>query len=238
VTGLKGKARVIPVLVEGARMPSAEDLPADLKPLARRNALEITEPDFENDVARLVRTLAEALAEPPPGAAPPAPHDAVGPRRTGLHIGLVAAGLGLLALVAVVAWLGFYFSRGEGGTGGQALTSLPATATAPGTRAADADSFDPVGNWEVSGVGTDYRSSVEMHADRTYSARGTLRGVYGEGTGTWERGENPRVIFFKAKLADGGEATARMEVRGEQEGGYRAVHSFYGDLILRRVAPR
>jgi len=147
--------RLFPVLVEGARMPSAEDLPADLKPLARRDALEITEPDFENDVARLVRTLAEALAEPPPGAEPHAPHapHAAVPRRAGLHLGLVAAGLALLALVAVVAWLGLYASRDAGGPGGQALTSPPA----PATRAADADSFDPVGVWEAIGIGTDLR---------------------------------------------------------------------------------
>jgi hypothetical protein len=35
--------RVIPVLVEGASMPASGDLPDDLKPLARRNAFELSD---------------------------------------------------------------------------------------------------------------------------------------------------------------------------------------------------
>ncbi|MDT7809555.1 MAG: hypothetical protein QOJ70_3368 [Acidobacteriota bacterium] len=56
-TGLRRDIRVIPVLVSGARMPHPSELPDDLKSLAQRNALEITEPDFDNDVARLIREL-------------------------------------------------------------------------------------------------------------------------------------------------------------------------------------
>src|SRR5579885_2851705 len=47
LTALRRGVRVFPVLVGGARMPSEEELPADLQSLARRNALEITEQDWD-----------------------------------------------------------------------------------------------------------------------------------------------------------------------------------------------
>lgn len=57
----RADVRVIPVLVDGATMPDAEALPADLKPLARRNALELTDKRWDYDVAQLVATLRRAL---------------------------------------------------------------------------------------------------------------------------------------------------------------------------------
>ena len=58
--GLRAKTHVIPVLVEGTAMPAETDLPADLKPLARIQALELSDTRWEYDVQRLaqvVRTL-------------------------------------------------------------------------------------------------------------------------------------------------------------------------------------
>jgi hypothetical protein len=49
--------RVIPVLVGGAGMPKAADLRGDLKPLAQRNALTISDQDFQGDVAKLIKAL-------------------------------------------------------------------------------------------------------------------------------------------------------------------------------------
>lgn len=49
--------RVIPVLVNDATMPSADQLPDNLKPLARRNAIELGNLEFPRDVARLAETL-------------------------------------------------------------------------------------------------------------------------------------------------------------------------------------
>ena len=57
----RADVRVIPVLVDGASMPDAESLPADLKPLARRNAVELTDKRWDYDVAQLVATLRRAL---------------------------------------------------------------------------------------------------------------------------------------------------------------------------------
>jgi hypothetical protein len=49
---------VVPLLVEGARMPREDELPDDLKPLARRNGTEIRrDPDFHVDMSRLLSRL-------------------------------------------------------------------------------------------------------------------------------------------------------------------------------------
>ncbi len=53
---------VIPVLVEGVGMPSADDLPEPLKPLTRYNALELSDSRWDFDVARLVKRLETAVA--------------------------------------------------------------------------------------------------------------------------------------------------------------------------------
>ena len=64
---LKSTAVVVPVLVEGARHPRAEDLPKDLQPLARLNATELTERRFAEDVtdlARYIRKSRKAAKQP------------------------------------------------------------------------------------------------------------------------------------------------------------------------------
>lgn len=51
----------IPVLVDGARMPKAEELPSELRPLLRRNALEMSDARWTYDVSRLNDRLNELL---------------------------------------------------------------------------------------------------------------------------------------------------------------------------------
>jgi hypothetical protein len=60
-TALKRGVRVIPVLVEGALMPQASQLPEDLKPLARRNALSVGHDRFQADSERLIDSVGEVL---------------------------------------------------------------------------------------------------------------------------------------------------------------------------------
>ena len=55
---------VIPVLVHGARMPRADQLPDDLKDLAYRNAVELTHARWKSDVEVLVRALRPYLDAP------------------------------------------------------------------------------------------------------------------------------------------------------------------------------
>ena len=60
-TALKRGIRVIPVLVEGATMPDAGDLPDDLKALVHRNAIQLSHDRFRTDSERLESTLKGVL---------------------------------------------------------------------------------------------------------------------------------------------------------------------------------
>jgi hypothetical protein len=69
-TGLsRSDVTPIPLLVAGARMPRREDLPSELQPITRRNALELSEGRWAYDVGRLLDRLDELL---PDGVGPAA----------------------------------------------------------------------------------------------------------------------------------------------------------------------
>lgn len=63
---LGSRARVIPVLVQGAKVPKPEDLPETLGPLCYRNAVAIRpDPDFRRDVDQLVGALRQPELDVP-----------------------------------------------------------------------------------------------------------------------------------------------------------------------------
>jgi hypothetical protein len=82
-TALGRKIRVIPLLVANARMPRSDELPDPMKLLARRNAFEVSDVGFHENVSRLLEVLdhSDRAASPPAqkgrpvsaSAAPPAP---------------------------------------------------------------------------------------------------------------------------------------------------------------------
>lgn len=84
-TALSRRVRVIPVLVEGARMPTVEELPEDMKGLARRQALEVTEKRFQTEMEDLIGAIQSVLGgrkmKPEPARPPdrPTPQPAPGP---------------------------------------------------------------------------------------------------------------------------------------------------------------
>jgi TIR domain/PAN domain len=63
---LARKIRVIPVLVDGARTPKADKLPDSVKPLVRRNAVEVRNTHFGRDAEALASKLREALQDARP----------------------------------------------------------------------------------------------------------------------------------------------------------------------------
>jgi ABC-type Fe3+/spermidine/putrescine transport system ATPase subunit len=65
-TALERRARVIPVLVDGATMPARRQLPDDLAPLARLNALPISYDRYEYDEGRLITAIQKLLAAEAP----------------------------------------------------------------------------------------------------------------------------------------------------------------------------
>ena len=60
-TALKREIPVVPVLVRGAHMPKAEDLPEDIRELAYRNSVELTHARWKSDVQLLGHALAPYL---------------------------------------------------------------------------------------------------------------------------------------------------------------------------------
>ncbi|MET0682180.1 MAG: TIR domain-containing protein [Casimicrobiaceae bacterium] len=110
--------RVVPVLVDGAVMPRAEELPPDLAPLARRQAVELSHKYWDATSAELIRTLERVLdgdkaaggRKAPVASTPqPAPAEALSPvvdRRDVRHFWMIG---GVLALVA--AAVGLYLTQ-------------------------------------------------------------------------------------------------------------------------------
>ena len=98
---LRRSVTIIPVLVGGARMPSAGQLPAELAALGHRNALEVRDERFDEDAAR----LADAV-----GAHVPSGATSAGPLQS-LRARIIAATLVVAVLAgAVAAWRGFSIS--------------------------------------------------------------------------------------------------------------------------------
>jgi TPR repeat protein len=62
-TALVRKIKVIPVLIGGATVPKMAELPEALAPLSRRNAIELSDLRFHQDVDRLIGALEKALEQ-------------------------------------------------------------------------------------------------------------------------------------------------------------------------------
>jgi TIR domain/Sel1 repeat/SPOR domain len=60
---LKRNVRVIPVFVDGAKMPKASELPESLKGLARRQGIEVSPAGFDADVEKLTHALRSILEQ-------------------------------------------------------------------------------------------------------------------------------------------------------------------------------
>jgi streptogramin lyase len=116
-SALARPTRVIPVLVGNAKMPGSDDLPPPMKPLARRNALELSDSRWDYDVGRLIETLdasgvvaaaPDATAGPRPesGRDPPPPEHPTRRRRT---VAIAAA-----VCVAAIAVIGTVVALSSG----------------------------------------------------------------------------------------------------------------------------
>ena len=71
-SALRRDIPVVPVLVRGAKMPRAEQLPADLRELAYRNAVELTHARWKSDVQVLIQALRPYMKASGEEVSPPA----------------------------------------------------------------------------------------------------------------------------------------------------------------------
>jgi len=81
-TALKRGIPVIPILLEGTRVPKADQLPDDLKELALRNGLNVRHASFSDDMERLIRGLSGAQSQQELASAIPSLVDRDAPSRT------------------------------------------------------------------------------------------------------------------------------------------------------------
>jgi hypothetical protein len=88
-TVLQRDLPVAPVLVGGASMPTAAELPEDLAPLAGRQAFQLRDASWHQDVQNLLRSLRGSSNKPAPS------------RR---RVGLVAGAAVIVALLGIVVW--------------------------------------------------------------------------------------------------------------------------------------
>jgi predicted ATPase/uncharacterized protein HemY len=72
-TALVSELRVIPILVDGARVPRADELPDEIQALAGRSALELSHAGWDSDVRRLIETLVGVGDRPTPWPVPATP---------------------------------------------------------------------------------------------------------------------------------------------------------------------
>jgi TIR domain-containing protein len=135
-SALKRDIPVIPVLVRGASMPHAEDLPDDLKDLAFRNAVELTHARWDSDLQVLVKALTPYV-QTKSGERPPQPP--VTPHwRSRILLPLsILAGLVIVFVLAVAAY--FMIQNSSQNGNGATPTPIPTptatpTATATATR--------------------------------------------------------------------------------------------------------
>jgi hypothetical protein len=63
VAALRRNVWILPVLVQGAKMPGFGELPEELRPLERRSAIELSDTRWAYDMDRLAAVVAEALAQ-------------------------------------------------------------------------------------------------------------------------------------------------------------------------------
>src|SRR5215813_335993 len=87
--------RVIPVLVDGARMPKVGELPKSLKPLVRRQAIDLRHTHFGRDADALIEKIGEAFGDKP-----------VRVGRWRVAAGVVAAGV--VAALLLLGWIGLF----------------------------------------------------------------------------------------------------------------------------------
>lgn len=106
---------VIPVLVDAARMPKESDLPETLKPLARRQAVEVRHAHFGHDAEALIARMRKALGQ-----------EAAGPGRWSVPLVAVAAA----TLLLLVGWGGYAFIQKREGVELQRVIALKAEAEA------------------------------------------------------------------------------------------------------------
>ena len=227
--GLAGRARVIPLLLDGAAMPAAADLPPALQALSTRQALVVDARRFAADTAQLLDWVRPAMGLPPAGK--PAA------TRRGWMAG---TGLMVVAAGAVLSW---WTGRQPAGPG---QAAEPAAAASAAVQRPDIN-----GRWEAEvsydWPGAQYREQLVLQGEGAALA-GTvsfLRVPRGIEQGRVD-GPGLQFITRSSEQLGGGERTVTHRYSGRLDGAVlRLTMQTEGaaqphapvDVVARRLAP-
>ena len=178
---LARRIRVIPVLVEGARMPRAEELPPTLSSLSRRHALELSPRRFDLDTEELLEVLEKTLAEVR-GKQPKTARVGRVSRTLRTHARLsLGVGAGILVLASAVLAGVLFFS----GTGSSPIPTPTASATPRPVPRGE--------GWSVAKEGlafaglTDVAASTAGTGAIAVGTNGSRPKIWAYNSGTWSR---------------------------------------------------
>lgn len=209
--------RIVPVLVEGARMPAEADLPPSLQPLARCQAVELRDSRWADDVAALTRALGDGGSRAPT------------PQRKDSPLFRVA----MVALAAAIAGIAVYDlflrPRPENARRESAAPASPAptqaiAAPAPGVRPSALAGLwrrDNGSRWTITEDGDGVRVE-EIHYDskqRWLAGRGVIDGERLQVDLAHLYGGDLRLVGSLAVSTDGRtlSGTMRSEPGGQEE---------------------
>jgi tetratricopeptide (TPR) repeat protein len=153
-TALKRDIRVIPVLVDGVVMPSSTDLPDDLKPLARRNALLVSDTGFDDDCGRLVAAIKQAQAE--------------GPKKASGRIQAKTKWL-LAVVLALIAGIGVLWFSGHREPPGVLFAPTPTPTAEDGASAAFNRGYVAFDKKEYDKAISDYTEAIRLKPDNAFA---------------------------------------------------------------------
>ena len=204
---LQRNVLVVPVLVGGARMPNDEELRADLRDLARRNAVTLNDQDFQRDADALIHAL-----EKLPGLRkqPAAANDEIAVLRKKLLHRLLWKVPLIVLLVSFAVWWQWHKEQSD---------ELKASATA---------SAEIAGQWAGTvtyGWGDQYTEHFSFRPDgnKLFGTAGFLGRERGIQDGTIEGDTISFVVHFEE--LSGGERRERVNLyRGKLTGKNIVMH--------------
>ena len=236
-TALERYVRVIPTLVGHAVMPEAKDLPPDLQALTRRQAIEISDTRFHQDVDRLIEALSDTASDHTNQlTSNGVSTDKVTGKSTPLRLWIL--GTIVVMLVAIAG----YWRLTTGATPNSDMptsrkTSDPKVGTSPGS--ASAQPANPVSNAILNGNSGEPAKEIEPNDDILHSnvlalgttVRAEIRPVTDKDffrihTPPGDRSEVRVVLSNRSKLMP------EVEIWDSKFNSVTSKYNVYGDVYL------
>ena len=194
---LERDIRVIPVLVDGAHMPKADQLPEAIKSLGRRNAVEVRNTQFGRDSEALIARVRDAL-----GKSPTSPAWWLKPTRAGV------AAVAVMVLIGFAGYVRMQTSRPESqDVSGPAPPPKTSTPAAPTTRSVEPGNLlDQLKQMETSPVPATPSTQPTVVIDKPTFKDARLDFCYRNGTSCGQEAADAycKYLLYKSVAAQDG----------------------------------